>query len=291
MFCEDHDIGYDTTIKKAEGGGFNIKVGTQTYRTLKLLFQAGIIRGRGTVVWRAINIGDLGHKEDESKWVTIKDVWADTSPPYTEDHYLKYAEKAGIDDIPEIMCVDEVKFGGRVDTTDAHFRDTLSSGPENRIHRRQVTKSFGIKITEFRNKKELLQVLIQLIQIHERLVTAGLLHRDISVQNLMMWYGPNGPPTDRQERVRRGFLIDFDYAAFIKDLAKETSSIAHRTGTTPFMAVAIMTTDVTPNASHDLESFFWVLFFIAMEYDGPESIRQKDHKGNPWDIYQTVIGE
>ena len=122
-----------------------------------------------------------------------------------------------------------VSFDGKDDTTDQHSsridRPALASfeheQPVNepslkrkrkahekanviRAHRRLVFKDCGIPITQFRNKRELLEVLIELIQrtcccceiiglsnppsclVHERVVKKDLLHRDISIRNMMM---------------------------------------------------------------------------------------------------------
>ncbi|KAG5642618.1 hypothetical protein DXG03_002488 [Asterophora parasitica] len=160
MFCEDDYIGYDPTIIPSAGHTFRIQVGEHNYRTLELLHQIEVV---------------------------VKDVWADTSFPYPEDYFLDKAKEHGIRDILEVTQAVDVQ--GQSDDTNRHVRDQLGARPENCAHRRYVTRSCGIPITEFRDKNELMQVAAfysantaayGIFPVYERLVQAGLLHRDIS---------------------------------------------------------------------------------------------------------------
>lgn len=62
------------------------------------------------------------------------------------------------------------------------------------------------------------------------------------------------------------FLIDFDYA--IKVDRSKPSSVQSRTGTKVFMAIGALKGDAH-TFMHDLESFFWVFFWICIHYDEP----------------------
>ncbi|KAF8638658.1 hypothetical protein AX17_002039, partial [Amanita inopinata Kibby_2008] len=215
MFCAPAAIGYDPTIRierdKKGVPTYYVTADKKEYRVIEPLYISDSIRGRGTIVWKATSVLDDNDINDESKWVTIKDVWADTSRRY-EDFYLKKARDAGIEDvIPELVHAESVLFEGIEDTTD---RLSFSNHPETipaegnpsrkqtrkgkkqevreiRAHRRYVCKGCGIPISHFRSKKELLKAFIDLIQIHERLVKADLLHRDISLKNVMLRKVPN----------------------------------------------------------------------------------------------------
>ena len=62
-----------------------------------------------------------------------------------------------------------------------------------------------------------------------------------------------------------GFLIDLDLA--IKTSDDHASGAPGKTGTKIFMAIGALLGD--PHSfMHDLESFFWVLFWICIHYDG-----------------------
>ena len=158
----------------------------------------------------------------------------------------KHARDAGITEgIPELLWGGVVPFGRAGDATDWHSSRVdqptpVSFGHEqpvdqtrlkvpkvNRAHHRLVFKNCGIPITQFRTKNELLEVLIELIQstcscgemmdlsnsrsslVHDRLVENGLLHRDISIQNVMILQVKN-------TGIYRGYLIDFDYCTILQ---------------------------------------------------------------------------
>ena len=89
---------------------------------------------------------------------------------------------------------------------------------------------------------------------HESLLNAGILHRDISIGNIML--------TENEDD---GFLIDLDLANKTSD--DQASGAPSMTGTKIFMAIGALIGE-QHNFMHDLESFFWVLFWICIHYDG-----------------------
>ncbi|KAK4245137.1 hypothetical protein C7999DRAFT_43326 [Corynascus novoguineensis] len=68
----------------------------------------------------------------------------------------------------------------------------------------------------------------------------------------------------------RGFLIDLDLA--INEQRVGTSGAKGKTGTWAFMAVGALQGE-QHSFMHDLESFFWVLFWICIHFDGPKKDR------------------
>ncbi|KAH8430546.1 uncharacterized protein LDX57_008210 [Aspergillus melleus] len=62
------------------------------------------------------------------------------------------------------------------------------------------------------------------------------------------------------------FLIDSDLA--IKEDRERASGARGKTGTRAFMAIGLLLGE-KHSFWHDLESFFWVLFWICIHYDGP----------------------
>lgn len=87
---------------------------------------------------------------------------------------------------------------------------------------------------------------------------AGFLQGDISTGNLILNDGenPSWP----------AFLIDLDLA--IKEQRERPSGARGKTGTRAFMAIGLLLGE-KHSFKHDLESFFWVLFWICIHYDGP----------------------
>ncbi len=84
---------------------------------------------------------------------------------------------------------------------------------------------------------------------------AGMLQRDISPNNLMVNEEDDNPSW-------RAFLIDLDLA--IKEQQEKSSGARGKTGTRAFMAIGVLLDDKLHSFMHDLESFFWVLFWICI---------------------------
>lgn len=68
----------------------------------------------------------------------------------------------------------------------------------------------------------------------------------------------------------RSFLIDLDLA--IKQRRESASGAQGKTGTRAFMAIGALLGE-QHSFMHDLESFFWVLFWICIHCNGPDERR------------------
>ncbi|KAK0612607.1 hypothetical protein B0T17DRAFT_649038 [Bombardia bombarda] len=129
----------------------------------------------------------------------------------------------------------------------------------NRVHRRVVLRDFGEPIYKASSRAALLRGLEGCIEGHESLHKAGFLHRDISINNLMI-------NEDNNNASWPSFLIDLDFA--IKEQREGVSGAKGKTGTRAFMAIGVLFGE-QHSFMHDLESFFWVLFWICVHYEGP----------------------
>lgn len=134
-----------------------------------------------------------------------------------------------------------------------------SSELPTRIHRRVILRDYGKSIYKASSPASLLSALEGCIEGHESLFKAGFLHRDISVNNLMINEDNNNPSWS-------AFVIDLDLA--IKNRRESVSGSKGNTGTRAFMAIGVLYNE-QHSFMHDLESFFWVLFWICVHYDGP----------------------
>jgi serine/threonine protein kinase len=98
-----------------------------------------------------------------------------------------------------------------------------------------------------------------------------ILHRDISISNILL------TPDETY-----GFLIDLDYAIYIDRV--EASGSHHRTGTKPFMAIGVHLGEFH-TFMHDLESFFWVFFWICIHLINPGELSiRKISQIEDWDF-------
>lgn len=165
----------------------------------------------------------------------------------------------------------------------------------NRIHRRIITRDAGKHIYEAKSLRAIINgflgaihgeyggTSIHNIQLtwpgHESLLNAGILHRDISVGNIML--------TENEDD---GFLIDLDLAIKISDI--HASGAPSKTGTKVFMAIGALLGE-PHNFMHDLESFFWVLFWICIHHDGfdkeGKAKRRIISQYEDWNFHSTEV--
>ncbi|KAK6955896.1 hypothetical protein Daesc_003542 [Daldinia eschscholtzii] len=142
--------------------------------------------------------------------------------------------------------------------------DLLHPSPlSNRIRRRVIVRDYGRNISEASSRVALLAALEGCIEGHKSLHEAGILHRDISINNLLI-------NEDNNNLSWPGFLIDLDLA--IKEQREGASGPKGMTGTRAFMAIGVLR-GRQHSFEHDLESFFWVLFWICIHYNGPKEKR------------------
>jgi serine/threonine protein kinase len=130
------------------------------------------------------------------------------------------------------------------------------------VHRRVIVRDYGKPIYKASSQTSLLAAFEQCIEGYESLHTrAGMLQRDISPNNLLV-------NEDEENLSWPAFLIDLDLA--IKEEREQASGARGKTGTRAFMAIGVLLDDEQHSFMHDLESFFWVLFWICIHYDGPD---------------------
>lgn len=143
----------------------------------------------------------------------------------------------------------------------------------NRVHRRVILRDYGRPIYDATSPSALLAALEGCIEGHESLHKAGFLHRDISINTLMI-----NEDNNRNSASWPSFLIDLDLA--IKVQRDGASGAKGKTGTRAFMAIGALVGE-QHSFMHDLESFFWVLFWICIHYNGPG----KDIGSTEFDIW------
>ncbi|KAE8353895.1 hypothetical protein BDV28DRAFT_97792 [Aspergillus coremiiformis] len=131
---------------------------------------------------------------------------------------------------------------------------------QDRVHRRVIVSDYGTPIYKARSRVSLLSALESCIEGYQSLHTqAGFLQGDVSPGNLIL-------NEDKENPSWSAFLIDLDLA--IEEQREQSSGARGKTGTRAFMAIGLLL-DEQHSFRHDLESFFWVLFWICIHYDGP----------------------
>lgn len=153
---------------------------------------------------------------------------------------------------------------------------------ENRVHRRVVVCDYGVPIYKAKSCVSMLSAVAQCIKgMHvpstlfqtdidpffagyESLHTkTGIMQGDISTGNLLV-------NEEGNSRSWPAFLIDLDFA--IEEHHAQPAGAKGRTGTRPFMAIGLLLGE-KHSFMHDLESFFWVIFWVCIHNDGPDTNR------------------
>ncbi|KAG6024862.1 hypothetical protein E4U40_003009 [Claviceps sp. LM458 group G5] len=117
------------------------------------------------------------------------------------------------------------------------------------VHRRIIVRDYGKPIYRASSRLALLACLEGCIAGHESLYEAGILHRDISLNNLMI----NEESETNQSW--RHFLIDLDQAIYTD---RHDPSERTKVGIRIFMAIGLLDGEDHSFLHDDLESFFWV---------------------------------
>ncbi|KAI0554085.1 hypothetical protein F4679DRAFT_344953 [Xylaria curta] len=302
LWMSKEDLGFDPTITEKDGQQLiTITRNGQPEQFIidKLMLRTSCIAGRATTCWKTHRANGPQTDGPQPSFV-IKDSWQDAEQKQEEGELLRIATEKGVDNVARYYHHETVVVRGQVDDVFNNIRGKLniqdeskvskatngkrsasqinapmppskrprsgsqttydSTRPSNREHRRVVLCDYGRPIYEASSRAALLKALEGCINGHNCLREAGILHRDISVNNVMI-------NENKDNTSPFSFLIDLDLA--IKINRGRPSGAKGKTGTRVFMAIGLFDTLNNEQHSymHDLESFFWVLFWICVHYE------------------------
>ncbi|ESK82291.1 other 1 protein kinase [Moniliophthora roreri MCA 2997] len=163
-----------------------------------------------------------------------------------------YGESKGIGRlIPTVLAHGDVT--GRWQTTDSHEWCVGELRKQFRVHRHYlIVLKVGGPLSKFRITEELVTALRDALQAHTEAYRKGILHRDISIGNILI--SENGG----------GLLIDWEFS---KPIANPEVRVMARTGTWQFMSAhpLLNPSGAVEHALVDgLESFFHVLCYVIL---------------------------
>ncbi|KAI1112299.1 hypothetical protein F5Y14DRAFT_463577 [Nemania sp. NC0429] len=261
LWMDDEALGFDPTIVKTDRQQYiGVKHNEKAKRLVldELIKPAGFI-GRATDSWQSLGRNEEGKSPDRNN----------------EGELLQEATALGITNVARHYSHKTVRVKAQDDDVVGNIRKGLditqasnyrNEPLRNRIHRRIVLRHFRKPIYQASSRAALLRALEGCIQGHKSLYEkAGLLHRDISINNLMI-------NEASEETSFSSFLIDLDHAVKADQTEAnrtEASGAKEVAGTRPFIATGVLL-GLHPCHTYtdDLESFFWVLFWICTHYDG-----------------------
>ncbi|RPB19246.1 hypothetical protein L211DRAFT_871379 [Terfezia boudieri ATCC MYA-4762] len=258
----------------------------------RLLFIAPGIVTRGTRVWR----GTLGGTS-----VAIKYSWRSSTRPPEESLY-QLAASHNVIGLATLVAYDTYEDIA----TNVRFDHALVSSPlvdrHIKSHNRHLTRIIltpaGRAISgENLSPLQVAQGLFAGLVGHASLYfDGGILHRDVSPYNIIYTNKPQVAVHQwilggtREADVvggtmmhLHGALIDLDYAIELGSTEGRSSTAADRTGTYPFIAMAVLSNGETHRYRHDLESFLYVLLWVCCYPVTPDPNPEKrDSMDNIW---------
>ncbi|KAI0754495.1 hypothetical protein C8Q80DRAFT_1341464 [Daedaleopsis nitida] len=231
--------------------------GEKTFLVGKPNFIASGLVGRGTRGYVAIDMAD-----EDGPFVYLKDCWrVEHERIRKEGDVLEELNAAEVPHIPTLLCHGDIP-GQRTrgpETFKKVYGDEKKCYLKSHQHYRMVVKEVGMPLTEFKNGQELVRVLLDCLEAHAAAYAAGLIHRDISAGNILIYYN------DADGTVE-GVLADWELSKKVKDDSDEPRQ-PDRTGTWQFMSVrALNDSRKIIMIPDELESFFHVLLFIALHF-------------------------
>ncbi|KAJ2936679.1 hypothetical protein H1R20_g422, partial [Candolleomyces eurysporus] len=268
--CSLHesDLGIDTSIQWDIEGGRKVR-GTLKTRSknkeeviydlaaIEPTWQSFDIRGSCTTYWSVVD-PQSGEK------LLVKDSWR-SEERISERTYLEKAK-----DLPGVVQMISYE-ENRAETKNFRGIDNSSEVPVgfySRISIRIVMKSEGKLIKDFTSPVELVCALRDAIAGHQLLYEKEIVHRDISMHNIML--GESGA-----EPGNRGMIAGLDMAIFTySDRFIPTTNENGRTGDRTYWSIAALmrgdTDRITYDGPHDhlddLEAFVYVLIHCTHGY-------------------------
>ncbi|KAJ1662852.1 hypothetical protein EV178_005508 [Coemansia sp. RSA 1646] len=124
-----------------------------------------------------------------------------------------------------------------------------------RVHKHMYTRGIGKPIKYIKSVPEFIIVAADVMRCHWEIIgKCDILHRDISVNNMLVRRNTNGEA--------RGMLIDFDHSIAISNTDEPVH--AERTGTLQFMSISnLEKSELKPTALDDWESILYILCWVG----------------------------
>ncbi|TRM64421.1 hypothetical protein BD626DRAFT_629368 [Schizophyllum amplum] len=206
----------------------------------------------------------------DERVVFIKDGWrSDVGTVVQEAQTIKNFNDNGIEHVPKLVCGGDIP--GQKTVTALYVDKEWNKGQHKqhqpRAHHRLV-ENIGLPLWKFKSSKHLMQILFDALTGHRQAVErCRTLHRDFSPRNIF-W----------DEETGRGFLADWDLCAPMPELSctdpdvnmmaqkPNSSGRPDRTGTWGFMSSLSLSEDKLHDVQDDLESLFWVGFYMILLY-------------------------
>ncbi|KAI1791921.1 hypothetical protein LXA43DRAFT_384908 [Ganoderma leucocontextum] len=224
--------------------------GERTFLVGRPHFAAESLIGRCTRGYIAFDLQD-------KIFCFLKDSWRPLVSGRSRPEHLVYERlrNRNVGRIASLVCGGDV--GGHwAQVTRIQEDMPQEKKPVPRVHYRIVIEEIGVPLTEFRNFAELAAIFGHALRAHMAAYTdAGILHRDISVGNILI------DPVSRS-----GILIDWDLSRLVSELGDGPME-PDRTGTWQFRSALSLYYPRKPyRLSDDVESFIHAFRYMVLRF-------------------------
>ncbi|KAH9903267.1 hypothetical protein C8Q73DRAFT_785869 [Cubamyces lactineus] len=243
----------DQTVRKRSA------VSTRFFLIGRPLFRSHSMTGRGTRGFAAYDV-------IRDTIVFIKDYWrAELADHLSEyDVYLELSNDGNnpCKFVPTLLGGGDVRMDRR-DSTQKTLSGRFTTPLPVRVHVRLVMKEVCRRLQSFSDWRELVSVVRDALRAHQSAwEDHGILHRDLSVGNILIYEKPAVP---KPEII--GLLSDWDLAKEKKFVLHPNASQPSRSGTWQFLSGALTIYRSKPHVlSDDLESVMHILNWLALKH-------------------------
>ncbi|TFK48625.1 hypothetical protein OE88DRAFT_1634374 [Heliocybe sulcata] len=222
-------------------------------------FQRAAIRGRGTTCWRV--------EDNQKKQFLLKFAWR-TIGRMKESVFLKAAKEKNLQHvgwmersktIETLYCLRS--YMPLVATNRKGDRFPVP----DRAHHWLLEPWYGPRLDRFESPLELLEGFYDAITASKELLSIGILHRDISINNIVL---DRRPDTDTSAK-----LIDMDMAIRLDRTGSGVKTDV-RTGTRAFQSLKVLEGIGQHDHLDELEFCFWLFCYIIFTYDAPGKLKK-----------------
>ncbi|KAI0776259.1 hypothetical protein BD413DRAFT_264068 [Trametes elegans] len=248
----DETAGVDSTSGPTVANGE--RGPSRFYLVGKPYFQAPGTTGRVTRGYVALDVTNPG----TSELVFLKDAWRVVSTDIEKEGVvLETLKQHKVKFIPTVLCHGDIP--GQASLSQElwpKYHKGKKCELKAHQHYRLVVKEVCKPLDQFRNGSQLLLAIWCCLYAHGQAYKLGIIHRDISAGNILLFRAPNGR--------WHGMLNDWELSK-TRAQQKEEGRQPDRTGTWQFLSVnALNNPRKTIVIQDELESFFHVLLYMAI---------------------------
>ncbi|KAI0368999.1 hypothetical protein BV20DRAFT_421596 [Pilatotrama ljubarskyi] len=232
-------------------------------------FKASGLAGRGTRGYVAIDADDK-----DGPFVFLKDAWRVAHDRIVQEgKTLQRLNDDGnggpVRGVPTLLCHGDVEQQTTVSQVIWRKMNPGNTQCPLKTHRhyRLVVKEVGISMSNFVNSYELVLLLCMCIDAHHQAYTRkGIIHRDISAGNVLIYPMPVTDPSGKVTEKRVGLLTDWELSKDVND-PQEGPRQPDRTGTWQFMsASSLMDASKRIIVADEMESYFHLLLYFCIRF-------------------------